>query len=179
LTWRVAYQEAALYARQERGTGMTLAEAGAFARDFATEVAQADNDTDNLIKHPSENPFPRPGCAPLPGCTPIVAHHFYSRRAAEKALNNAETTEEFGTALHAYQDTFSHWEKLGKPSSPGGIWYGHAQNDIYIAECKVNRNCDPNKIIDNYDPKKNSIDKKVENKTRDQIRKFLKKKYDI
>jgi len=44
--------------------------------------------------------------------------------------------------MHKYQDSFSHWQKLGKPSTPAGIWLGHFKNNFGP----------PNEKIDKFDP---------------------------
>lgn len=62
-------------------------------------------------------------------------------------MNSADSLEEFGAALHGYQDSFSHYQKLGQPGTLGEIWEAHKQNQLdtgfgfFFA-----------KTIDNYDP---------------------------
>jgi hypothetical protein len=45
-------------------------------------------------------------------------------------LEEAKNPFDFGIAMHKYQDSFSHWQKLGKPDTPLGIWAGHFNNNL-------------------------------------------------
>jgi hypothetical protein len=63
---------------------------------------------------------------------------------------NVENPFDFGIALHKYQDSFSHWQKLGEPDTAYEIWERHANNNIKwgdkVDEYKTEQNPDWVKI---------------------------------
>jgi hypothetical protein len=56
--------------------------------------------------------------------------HWYTTPEAVEDMHSAENPFDFGIASHEYQDSFSHWQKLGEPETAMGIWGGHLVNDI-------------------------------------------------
>jgi hypothetical protein len=68
-----------------------------------------------------------------------IAPHWFTTPQAETALKEAKNPFDFGIAMHKYQDSFSHWQKLGKPDTPLGIYSGHFWNNF---EGNVNKKVD-------------------------------------
>jgi hypothetical protein len=58
------------------------------------------------------------------------APHWYTTAEAEDQLKAAQNPFDFGVALHKYQDSYSHWQKLGEPDDPGAIWDAHLGNQV-------------------------------------------------
>jgi hypothetical protein len=122
-----------------------------FAANLASEVANGDMAADALrvengvVKSAPEyfranNPVRPPGTE-APDLN--IAPHWYTTPEAQKDLaSNTRNPFKFGVAMHEYQDSFSHWQKLGKPDTPQGIHVLHFKNQF---EGKK-------KNIDKFDP---------------------------
>lgn len=106
----------------------------AFANKLAAEVARGDmaadvqNPDGSINPEYSDNSPLNPPCYESSNVTP----HWYTTPEAQQALEHSETPFDFGIAMHKYQDSFSHWQKLGKPSDAEGIYEGHIANN-YLA----------------------------------------------
>jgi RHS repeat-associated protein len=167
LTKTTVYTTALKYALGQ--TNMKHREADEFAQSLSAQVAQADKHVD-AKENFADSSLPRPGkyTAQISLESPLVSvnasvsvtvpttSHWYTTPEAEKALESADTPEEFGRAMHAYQDSYSHWQKLGEPQTPGEIWNGHAGNDWALG-CVHLPACDPHNSIDYFDPVENPV----------------------
>jgi RHS repeat-associated protein len=161
LTYEIAHDVAMDVADEE---GFALEELRAFADYMASGIATGDMAADAQkpdgsvdLNYIYNEPLSPPGYTPAGD--PVVGGgyqlseaknpHWYTTREATDALNAAENPFDFGIAMHKYQDSYSHWQKLGKPDSPIGIWWAHAKD-------LPNRNTPQS--VDYFDPTNNPID---------------------
>jgi RHS repeat-associated protein len=157
LTYQITHDIAMNIADEE---GWALEEIRAFADYMALTIATGDMAADAKnpdgsfnVEHISNNPITPPIRIEDPVSGEVWfqsrAPHWYTTPEAESALSSADNPFDFGIAMHMYQDSHSHWQKLGQPDTPIGIWFGHFL-DL------------PNKgtsqSVDNFDPLNNSID---------------------
>jgi RHS repeat-associated protein len=174
LTYYSVYQTALAAATQR---GMLHAEA--FARTLALQVATADMAADgkrvvngkgaaNLGGQEVQDPTSWNKYNPVVTGLGIGARmegsdepkpHWHTTDQASKKAREATNAFDFGIALHAYQDSFAHWQKLGRPDAPEDIWGAHSWNQIAKLACLGGLRCNPRSVdIDAFDPDKNSID---------------------
>jgi hypothetical protein len=183
LTYKFVYQ-AAYAASQARGAPDMVADG--FASSLAKIVAGGNLAADSQkMDAPGEvewaeeyfreyNSFRRPG-SEMPGIS--IAPHWYTTAEAEAALKAARAPFDFGVALHKYQDSFSHWQKLGKPDSAGEIWERHANNEAGRFICACTPGCNPDDIdIDHYNPA-NDIDAAMTAGTKQYIEDYVKAQF--
>jgi hypothetical protein len=134
----------------------------AFANNLVAEVVRGDMAADVMNPDGSTNlnyaynqPVTCPGYVTHeigPGyytTTEYRTPHWYTTSEAESDLQNSSDDPfddpfGFGVAMHEYQDSFSHWQKLGEPATPQGIWAGHAGNQY--------TSLTGGESIDHYDP---------------------------
>ena len=144
LTYEVVY-DISLATAQDYG--YSEHRAMAFAYNLASEVGRGDMAADVANPDGSLN-FTYRENSPLnpPSFEPNnVAPHWYTTPEAQQTLESADASFDFGVAMHEYQDSFSHWQKLGMPSDAEGIYEGHAANN-YLASKGYDEK------IDTYNP---------------------------
>ena len=178
LTYQMTY--AAAFQQAMNNNSYNYEQAMVFATSLAGQVAQADLDVDSFSKRPQDTSVLRPGEYTISteygtisidnGNTP----HWWTTPEAESVLNSAETTGDFGRAMHGYQDSYSHWQKTGNPGTPGEIWDGHfANNRFKVCEFGF---CDVHSGLDNYDPKNNPYHPwwaNIDNEMRDGMKPYI------
>jgi len=137
----------------------------AFATNLAAEVATGDMAADAqnpdgsvnveyLYNQPLTCPtYVMPGTFGNPEPAEYRTPHWYTTPEAEYELANNRNPFEFGVAMHQYQDSFSHWQKLGKPATPQGIWAGHFGDNI-----TSDRGFGTRASIDTFNPTEDTID---------------------
>jgi RHS repeat-associated protein len=157
LTYQIVHDIAMNVADEE---GWALEEIRAFADYMALTIATGDMAADAQnpdgsfnVEHISNNPATPPIRIEDPVSGEVWfqsrAPHWYTTPEAESALSGADNPFEFGIAMHMYQDSHSHWQKLGQPDTPIGIWSGHFINNFgYFEDTRV----------DFFDPSNNAID---------------------
>ena len=127
-------------------------------------VAQADLDTDNMMSEDSALVRPETTSCGRGICsTTSKTAHWHTTEEAKNAVAEADIPTELGQSIHVYQDSYSHWQKLGEPDTSGEIWDKHATNQIETLRCRYTPMCDVGSVyIDDYDPRRDPIDQSLE-----------------
>jgi hypothetical protein len=169
----IVYQEA--YSKLI-SRGFTASIASIYAEGLATRIADADEGVD---LDSNQSALKRPGTYTVcskGGCstyTVETTRHWYTTQDAETELDAADTLEGFGEGLHAYQDSFSHFRKLGG-NTAGEIWDGHYSEEWRTVGCLLVHPC-----IDDFDPYADTewgrIDKEMMDGTINEVDDFLEK----
>ena len=136
-----------------------------FATTFSNQVVIGDMAADSQT--PDGNPLVTlQSLLDVPVFSPNIFYvqpHWYTTPQAEEALAEATNPYDFGYSLHKYQDSFAHWQKLGKPDTALGIYALHAR-DI------VNKNTP---VSIDYFSYTNTIDQNMLTGMRNAIEQFL------
>jgi RHS repeat-associated protein len=136
LTYQIVH-DAAMNIADEMGFGLN--ELKAFSNNLASEVVRGDMAADSLNPDGTINPnylymnsLTPPVYVSIGGKTIIdeKSPSWYTTPEAIEDLNKADNPFDFGIASHEYQDSFSHWQKLGKPDTPPEIWQRSALDII-------------------------------------------------
>jgi hypothetical protein len=128
MTYWAVYTSA--YEQAKATLGLTPSEAREFAKNLAKTIADANMHADGWNEHApiwkpdNNNPTP----------------HWQTTGQAITQVEDATTPEEFGFALHGYQDSFSHWQELGSlgysVDTAQEIWSAHA-DCLGTGSCQV------------------------------------------
>jgi hypothetical protein len=125
---------------------------------LATQVAQADVDVNKKNFFEGSSLY-RPGTYSIcmnnaVGCGTYTIDptlHRYKTPEAEEALLSAENPTEFGRAIHAYQDSYSHYKKAGEPDTNEDIFDRHVYNNPTKLCIVANLGC-KGSSFDYFDP---------------------------
>ncbi len=128
LTYQIVH-DAAINIADEMGFDPN--QINAFSDSIASEVARGDMAADSLnldetvnFDYLSMNSLTPPIQISIGGCSIIdeKSPSWFTTPEALENMDKADNAFEFGIASHEYQDSFSHWQKLGEPSTPIEIW---------------------------------------------------------
>ena len=91
--------------------------------------------------------------------------------AAIKTVSSSTNSEELGSGLHQLEDSFSHGQKVGNPTTIYFKWAAHGRNqELTLLGMETQ--------IDNYDPARNVIDSAMYDTVNKGINDFLKRNTD-
>jgi RHS repeat-associated protein len=165
LTYQIVH-DAAMNIADEMGFGLN--ELKAFANYLASEVVRGDMAADSMnpdgtinLDYIYNEPLSPPMYIPLgdieEGTTWVEskAPYWYTTPEAIADIKNANNPFDFGIASHEYQDSFAHWQKLGQPDTPLGIWAAHALNNPY-------KLINPTLSVDYFEPGTATEDRRID-----------------
>lgn len=149
--------------------GWGLQEINAFSDSLALEVVRGDMAADSMnpdgtinLGYIYMNPISPPGYVTMSDSIlnskiiEIKNPHWYTTPEAAEDMQNAENPFDFGIASHEYQDSFSHWQKLGEPDTSIGIWVvAHALNNPY-------KLIDDTRGVDYFEPGTATEDRRID-----------------
>ena len=166
LTYQIVHDTAMNIADEE---GWGLQAINAFADLLASEVVRGDMAADSMnpdgtinLDYIYMNPISPPGYVTTSDSIlnskiiEIKNSHWYTTPEAAEDMQNSDNPFDFGIASHEYQDLFSHWQKLGEPDTPIGIWVAHALNNPY-------KLIEDTRGVDYFEPGTATEDRRIDN----------------